>query len=86
MDLGGNWAEGPSENQVVSVSEVSQRARAVLLLPCKCCREQVQLWVSAAVLGAHYAEFVVSAFPFSLLSRPGRMTPSPSFKSVTLLC
>lgn len=43
MDLSGNRAEGPSENQVVSVSEVSQRARAALFLPCKCCREQCLL-------------------------------------------
>lgn len=66
----GHQAEGPSEDQVVSVPEVSQRAHAALLVPCKCCREQVQLWVSTAVLGAHSAEFVVSAF-ICFLARVG---------------
>lgn len=39
MDLGGTPGRGASENQVISVSEVSQRVHAALLLPCKCCRK-----------------------------------------------
>lgn len=45
----------------------------------------MQLWVNGAVLGAHYTVSVGSAFPFSLLSRSGRMTPSPLFKSALLM-
>lgn len=58
-----------------------------LLLPCKCCKEQVQLSrASAAALGAHYTALVVSAFPFFPLPRSARMKSSPLLQIVPLLC
>lgn len=57
-----------------------------LLLPRKHCREQVQLSrTCAAALGAPYTALVVSAFPFSSISRSARMISSPLLQIVPLL-